>query len=162
MSAYLSKAEVRLTSASCHERSFPKPAISIRQQQSPFQPRCRSASTRTSRRAISLSRRRTRASRLRKCPPLGSSMPESASEYRRIFSKNQFIFLPRLSDTLRSALFSCSGNDGKSLRLRALQCLIFLIDDLRLDPEPRRIERRKEEQDQHRADRRATDQRVGH
>ena len=32
----------------------------------------------------------------------------------------------------------------------------------RLDPEPRGIERRKEEQDQHRADRRAADQRIGH
>ncbi len=31
-----------------------------------------------------------------------------------------------------------------------------------LDPEPRGIERRKEQQDQHRADRRAADQRIGH
>jgi hypothetical protein len=32
----------------------------------------------------------------------------------------------------------------------------------RLDPEPHGVERGKEEQDRHRADRRAADQRMGH
>lgn len=72
--------------------------------------------------------------------------------------------LPVLVQRVRliSALFSGRGYDGDFLRLDALLFPMSLIDDVRLDPEPRRIECRKEEQDQHRADRRAADQRVSH
>ena len=64
------------------------------------------------------------------------------------------------STLLRCALFSCRSKREVPAD-QYFECFIFLIYS-GLDPEPRGIERGKEQQDQHRAYGRAADQRIGH